>query len=94
MPEFNLTPQLRAWAEANGYGALIDLHAEWFADYLVNRPGKPYKDLNAAFRNCVRSDWGGIRRMAKPKTAPSFLDARPGESMEDYLTRKRREQTA
>ena len=98
VPEFILTDQLIAWGNAHSYSKPeLEAHMEYFLDYLENKPGKPYKNLPAAFRNCVRGDWGNVRRQMKstriaPATAPSFGDARPGESMEDYLNRKRREQ--
>jgi len=65
MTDFTLTPQLIAWGQAHGYPQQeLEAQAEWFADYLSNRI-KKYKDLNAAFRNCVRSDWGKIRLQRK-----------------------------
>jgi len=65
MTDFTLSPQLIAWGQAHGYPQPeLEAQAEWFADYLSNRT-KPYKDLNAAFRNCVRSDWGKIRLQRK-----------------------------
>lgn len=57
--EYIVTDQMRAWATANGFNA--DEHVDYFNDYLANKTGKPYKDLDAAFRQCVRSDWGRIR---------------------------------
>lgn len=63
--EYIPSDKVTAWAVANGYGDYIEAHAEYFTDYLANKPGKPYKDLDAAFRNCVRGDWGNIRRQLK-----------------------------
>lgn len=57
--EYTPSPQVIAWAKANGYNA--EAHVEMFNDYLLNRTKKPYKNLDAAFRQCVRSDWGHIR---------------------------------
>lgn len=57
--EYIVTDQMRAWATAHGFNA--DEHVDYFNDYLANKTGKPYKDLDAAFRQCVRSDWGRIR---------------------------------
>lgn len=103
--EYVVTDKMRAWGSANGFN--VDLHIEFFNDYLANKTGKPYKDLDAAFRNCVRCDWGGIRKqqnvpwnLAKGK-APWWtseagivakgrecgLEARPGESMNDFKGR-------
>jgi len=64
MPEYHLTDKMRSWAAASGYDA--EIYIEFFNDYLANR-GKRYKDLDAAFRNCVRCDWGRLRQQAKPK---------------------------
>ena len=58
--EYTISDKVRAWATANGYNA--DLHLDHFNDYLANRSGKPYRDLDAAFRSCVRADWGGLRK--------------------------------
>lgn len=60
MTEYAISEKVRAWATANGYNA--DLHLDHFNDYLANRTGKPYRDLDAAFRSCVRADWGGLRK--------------------------------
>jgi hypothetical protein len=51
--------QVIAWGKAHGFN--VHAHCEYFNDYLANRTRKPYKDLDAAFRQCVRSDWGRIR---------------------------------
>jgi hypothetical protein len=59
MTEYTPSPKVIAWAAANGWNA--EAHVEFFVDYLANRTKKPYKDLDAAFRQCVRSDWGHIR---------------------------------
>lgn len=70
--------QVIEWGKANGYN--IHAHVETFNDYLANRTRKPYKDLDSAFRNCVRADWCGIRRqMTKdgtywPKSAPKRVE--------------------
>ena len=63
MADYIVTEQMRAWGKANGFN--VDEHVDWFNDYIANKTGKPYKDLDAAFRNCVRSDWGGIRRQRR-----------------------------
>lgn len=60
MKEFVITEHMREWGRCNGFN--VDEHYEYFVDYCANKPGKPYKDMDAAFRNCVRADWGGIRR--------------------------------
>lgn len=71
--EYILTDKMRSWAQANGFDA--EVYIEFFNDYLANRP-KRYKDLDAAFRNCVRCDWGRLRQQAtfKVKTDWSLTD--------------------
>lgn len=104
MSEYIISDKMRAWGNANGFN--VDLHVEFWNDYLANRKGKPYKDLDAAFRNCVRCDYGGLRRQAALLTAKARggawwlseagilaegakrgLQARPGESMNDFKGR-------
>ena len=60
MSEYIVTETMREWGRCNGFN--VDEHYEYFVDYCANKSGKPYKDMDAAFRNCVRADWGGIRR--------------------------------
>jgi hypothetical protein len=67
MNEYTPSPQVRAWGTANGYN--VDAHVDTFNDYLQNRSKKPYKNLDAAFRSCVRADWENIRfQMTKAGT--------------------------
>ena len=61
--EYAISEQMRAWGTAHGYN--VDEYVEAFNDYLSNRSRKPYKDNDAAFRNCVRSDWFNLRRNAR-----------------------------
>lgn len=60
--DFKLTPHLRTWAKEQGWENSIDAHFQYFVDYLKAQPKNRYKDLEAAFRNCVRGDWGSVRR--------------------------------
>ena len=54
---------LREWARtAEGVeGATFDAYVSFFKDYAAAN-AKTYTDWDAAFRNCVRGDWGGIRK--------------------------------
>jgi len=61
---------VRAWAAKHGFGPFLALHHEHFRDYLLNRVGKPYADLDAAFRTCIRADWGDVRRQAQRGAPP------------------------
>ena len=58
--EYQISEKVRAWAKANLFDP--ELHLDMFNDYLANKAGKPYKDMDAAFRTCVRCDWGNLRR--------------------------------
>jgi len=52
---------LKVWAVDEGFDAnYIQKHWDYFTDYLKSK-NKKYKDIPSAFKNCVRSDWGGIR---------------------------------
>ena len=63
--EYVPNEKMRAWGLANGFD--VEIHVCFFNDYLANKTGKPYKDIDAAFRNCVRSDWGRIRFQSEMK---------------------------
>lgn len=58
-PEFQITDHLRAWGKAHGYN--VDMHYDFFMNYIANRDRKPYKDIGRAFMNAVIADWGSIR---------------------------------
>jgi hypothetical protein len=73
--EYIVTDQMREWGKANGYN--VDLHVEYFNDYLANRTGKPYRSLDAAFRTCVRADWGDLRKAQRYMQPP--LPIRPDQ---------------
>ena len=64
--QFTPTPETRAWAESHGYNITFDAHVAYFRDYLAQ--GRRYKDHEAAFRNCLRSDWGGLRKAMGVRT--------------------------
>ena len=64
MTEYIPDAKMIAWAKAEGFDA--ELHVSFFNDYLANKKGN-YKCLDAAFRNCVRSDWGRIRFQSEMK---------------------------
>lgn len=70
MPEdFGISPEVRLWAEPKGFGPHLEAHLEFFRDYALSN-GVKYLDWDAAFRNCIRADWGNIRaRASKGKQA-------------------------
>jgi hypothetical protein len=51
--------KLLAWCHAHGYDA--DAHYDFFRDYCLAN-GAKYASFDAAFRNCCRADWGGVRK--------------------------------
>lgn len=55
------------WVKQQGHEAYLQLHVEKFRDTCATQARKPYTEdgLDAAFRNCVRDDWGHVRRQAK-----------------------------
>lgn len=67
--DFVLSDSLKAWAAKKGFDSrYLQEHFDWFLDYARARPTKVrYADWDAAFRNCVTSDWGGVRRNWKPR---------------------------
>jgi hypothetical protein len=60
--EFVIDEKMRAWGKANNYN--VEAQLDFYNYYISYRPKRPYKCLEAAFRNCVRSDWGNIRKQA------------------------------
>jgi len=64
-PDSLIPESLLAWAEKKGLAhPSLQAHWDYFVDYLAANPkvAARYSDTHAAFRNCVRSDWGGIRK--------------------------------
>lgn len=63
--QYSPSEAVKAWALEKGYGATYTVHLEYFIDYVTGSDNKKkYKDFDAAFRNCLRADWGGIRAQA------------------------------
>lgn len=65
--DYTPTPAVLAWVKKNGFAPWLDLHVEEFRDTCTTQARKPYSvaGLDAAFRKCVRADWGGVRRQAQ-----------------------------
>lgn len=59
--DFKLAEETKAVLVKEGYGAYIPAHLAYFLDY-AESTGAKYKSWQAAFRNCVRADWGDIRK--------------------------------
>lgn len=77
-PDFQISESVRAWAKDQGFEPYLDAHREFFVDFATaNR--KLYLDWDAAFRNCVRADWGGVRKAiriaaGKPAQVPPKVE--------------------
>lgn len=70
IPEgFGISAAVREWAVKEGYGEHLDAHLAYFVDYATaNR--KTYIDWDAALRNAIRGDWGGIRKSRQSAAKP------------------------
>ena len=70
-PDSLIPEGLAGWGLEHGYDATyLQNHWSFFVNYLKCK-GKKYKDYDAAFRNCVKSDWGGIRKQWSPGVTQS-----------------------
>lgn len=71
MPEnFSISDRVRQWAKKNGSEPFLDLHFEHFVGHCrANR--SIYLDWDEALMNCIRADWGGVRRNAQRGTGAS-----------------------
>jgi hypothetical protein len=58
---------IKAWAKERGFMPYLDLHVEQFRDCCTTQQRKPYTErgLEAAFRKCIREDWGDVRKKAQ-----------------------------
>ena len=64
IPEgFKVSDGVREWAKREGYEKHLEAHLAYFLDY-ATAGRKVYADWDAAFRNCIRGDWGGVRKAA------------------------------
>lgn len=75
-PDFGISPEIREWAEREGYAPYLDAHLAHFVDYATAKAAT-YADWDAAFRNAIRSDWGDIRKsaMRTPATGDAAVAA-------------------
>lgn len=60
-PDFGISDEVRGWAKAQGFAPYLDAHLVHFLDY-AKASSATYADWDAAFRNCIRADWGNVRR--------------------------------
>ena len=67
LPEdFGVSAGVREWARRDQFEPFLEQHLEYFRDYCAAR-GARYVDHDAAFKNCIRADWGDVRRNASRK---------------------------
>lgn len=60
-PDSLIPESLKEWVVNEGHDpTYAQAHWAFFVDYLQSKK-KQYKNPVSAFRNCIRSDWGGIR---------------------------------
>jgi hypothetical protein len=65
LPEgFAISENVRTWAVKKGFAGQLEQHFEYFLAH-AKANARTYVDWDAAFMNCVRGDWGGIRRQAQ-----------------------------
>jgi hypothetical protein len=64
--DFQPSEETKAWAVKKGFSEFLPAHLDYFRDYAASS-GKVYADWDAAFRNCVKGDWGGVRKNYKPQ---------------------------
>lgn len=68
----------REWAEKRGFALMWDQHLEYFQNYLAQlKNRRKYTDLDAAFRNCLSSDWGNLRKNAGARVVHGNLGTTP-----------------
>lgn len=74
-PDFGISPEIRAWAEREGFTQFLDAHLAYFLDYAAAKH-PVYVDWDAAFRNAIRSDWGDVRKtaMRTPANGQAAID--------------------
>lgn len=60
--DFAISEEIRAFGN-NDLGLSkpeIDASFSYFLDYCRSKGGSPYADYDAALRNCLKADWGGV----------------------------------
>jgi hypothetical protein len=61
---FAVSDRVKAWAKRKGFDAYLEQHFEHFLGFCrANR--SVYADWDEALMNCIRADWGGIRKQAQ-----------------------------
>src|SRR5262249_15836936 len=72
---FSISRAVREWAQKHGFEPLLEAHLEHFKDY-CRAKGALYDDFDAAFRNCIRNDWGKVRASQATIKAAKLVDER------------------
>lgn len=57
-PDFEISPEVKAWALSKGFKRLSD-HLESFVDY-AKSSGKQYVDWDSAFKRAIRENWAKL----------------------------------
>jgi len=99
MPEgFGISDSVRKWARERGFEPYLEAHLEHLRNYAESgtQDGKPVLAINwdAKFRNCISSDWGGIRASAMKtgKANGRPVDPRPWYILRSGIEAKAKEQ--
>jgi hypothetical protein len=65
MPDgFNVSDRVKAWARKKGFEPYLEVHLEHFLGHCKANSAL-YVDWDEALMNCIRADWGGVRRQAQ-----------------------------
>lgn len=59
--DFSVSDSISAWAEKAGFKPYVQAHFDYFVDW-ARGGGHMRSDWEATFRNCVRADWGDVRK--------------------------------
>lgn len=65
--DFSISNRVRVWASEKGFEEFLPGHLEKFLS-AVKASGRRYADWDEAFINCIRDDWGDVRRKALRET--------------------------
>ena len=60
---FAISPRVKTWASSKGFDKHLEAHFEKFMGHVKANAPK-YADWDEALMNCIRDDWGDVRRKA------------------------------
>lgn len=67
--DFQISDRVKAWAEEKGYAPFLKDHFDYFRSYCKSS-GKRYLDFDEAFMNCIRANWGDVRKVKPQESRP------------------------